>query len=54
MFVFPRELLVVVDGGDGVVEDFTVKMLMMFFGAFLLGFVCGYQYAMNEQGGITE
>jgi len=32
----------------------TVKLALMFIGAFVLGFVVGYQYALNEQGGVVE
>jgi hypothetical protein len=32
----------------------TIKLILMFIGAFVLGFVFGYQYALNEQGGIME
>ena len=32
----------------------TIKLILMFIGAFLLGFVFGYQYALNEQGGVCE
>jgi hypothetical protein len=32
----------------------TIKLALMFVGAFLLGFVFGYQYALNEQGGVAE
>jgi hypothetical protein len=36
------------------VDAITIKLILMFIGAFLLGFVVGYQYAMNEQGGLVE
>jgi hypothetical protein len=32
----------------------TIKLILMFIGAFILGFVFGYQYAMDEQGGVVE
>jgi hypothetical protein len=32
----------------------TLKLLLMFVGAFVLGFVFGYQCALNEQGGVVE
>jgi len=32
----------------------TLKLLLMFIGAFVLGFVFGYQYALNDQGGVVE
>jgi len=32
----------------------TIKLALMFIGAFLLGFVIGYQYALHEQGGVME
>jgi len=32
----------------------TIKLFLMFIGAFVLGFVFGYQYALNEQGGLVE
>jgi len=35
-------------------DAITIKLTLMFVGAFLLGFVVGYQYAMNEQGGLVE
>jgi hypothetical protein len=35
-------------------DPVTVKLLLMFAGAFILGFVFGYQYALNEQGGVVE
>jgi len=35
-------------------DPMSIKLLLMFIGAFLLGFVFGYQYAMNEQGGVCE
>ena len=35
-------------------DAITVKLILMFVGAFLLGFVVGYQYAINEQGGVME
>jgi hypothetical protein len=35
-------------------DPMTIKLLLMFVGAFLLGFVLGYQYALNEQGGVVE
>jgi hypothetical protein len=35
-------------------DAMTIKMLLMFIGAFILGFVSGYQYALNEQGGLVE
>jgi hypothetical protein len=35
-------------------DAMTIKMLLMFAGAFILGFVFGYQYALNEQGGVCE
>jgi len=34
--------------------DVTIKLILMFIGAFLLGFVFGYQYALNGQGGVVE
>jgi hypothetical protein len=36
------------------VDSITIKLFFMFIGAFILGFVFGYQYAMNEQGGLVE
>jgi len=36
------------------VDAITIKLFFMFIGAFLLGFVFGYQHAMNEQGGVVE
>lgn len=35
-------------------DGMTVKLALMFVGAFILGFVFGYQYALNEQGGLVE
>jgi hypothetical protein len=35
-------------------DPLTIKQLLMFVGAFLLGFALGYQYALNEQGGAVE
>lgn len=35
-------------------DSITIKLFFMFIGAFILGFVFGYQYAMNEQGGLVE
>jgi hypothetical protein len=35
-------------------DAMTIKLILMFIGAFLLGFVFGYQYALNEQGGVCE
>jgi len=35
-------------------DPFTIKLLLMFIGAFLLGFAFGYQYALYEQGGVVE
>jgi len=35
-------------------DAITIKLILMFIGAFLLGFVVGYQYAMNQQGGVVE
>ena len=35
-------------------DPMSIKLLLMFIGAFILGFVFGYQYAMNEQGGVCE
>ena len=35
-------------------DPITIKLALMFIGAFLLGFVFGYQYALNEQGGVVE
>ena len=32
----------------------TIKLGLMFVGAFILGFVIGYQYALHEQGGVME
>jgi hypothetical protein len=32
----------------------TIKLGLVFIGVFLLGFVVGYQYALNEQGGVVE
>jgi hypothetical protein len=37
-----------------VVDAMTIKLLLMFIGAFLLGFVLGYEYALYEQGGVVE
>jgi hypothetical protein len=36
------------------VDPITVKLLLMFVGAFLLGFAFGYEYALNEQGGVVD
>jgi hypothetical protein len=35
-------------------DPITIKLLLMFLGAFLFGFVLGYQYALHEQGGVVE
>jgi hypothetical protein len=35
-------------------DAMSIKLMLMFVGAFLLGFVFGYQYALNEQGGVVE
>ena len=35
-------------------DAITIKLILMFIGAFILGFVLGYQYALNEQGGLVE
>jgi hypothetical protein len=35
-------------------DPITIKLLLMFIGAFVLGFVLGYQFALHEQGGIVE
>jgi len=35
-------------------DGMTIKLALMFVGAFLLGFVFGYQYGMGEQGGLVE
>jgi hypothetical protein len=35
-------------------DAMTIKLILMFIGAFLLGFVFGYQYALYEQGGVCE
>jgi hypothetical protein len=35
-------------------DAITIKLTLMFIGAFLLGFVIGYQYALHEQGGVVE
>ena len=35
-------------------DPITIKLLLMFLGAFLFGFVLGYQYALLEQGGVVE
>ena len=32
------------------VEAFGIKLLLMFVGAFLLGFVVGYEYALHTAG----
>jgi len=36
------------------VDAITIKLFFMFIGAFILGFVFGYQYALHEQGGVVE
>jgi len=36
------------------VDAITIKLILMFIGAFILGFVLGYQYALYEQGGVVE
>jgi len=35
-------------------DPVTIKLILMFIGAFILGFVLGYQYALYEQGGVME
>jgi len=35
-------------------DPMTIKLILMFIGAFLLGFVFGYGYALHEQGGVVE
>jgi len=35
-------------------DAITIKLILMFAGAFILGFVLGYQYALYEQGGLVE
>jgi hypothetical protein len=35
-------------------DPITIKLLLMFIGVFVLGFVFGYQFALHEQGGIFE
>lgn len=35
-------------------DGMTIKLGLMFIGSFILGFVFGYQYALNEQGGLVE
>ena len=35
-------------------DPITIKLILMFIGAFTLGFVLGYQYGINEQGGVVE
>jgi hypothetical protein len=35
-------------------DAITIKLILMFIGAFVLGFVFGYQYALYEQGGLVE
>jgi hypothetical protein len=35
-------------------DPITIKLLLMFLGAFLFGFVIGYEYALYEQGGVVE
>jgi len=35
-------------------DPITIKLALMFIGAFLLGFVLGYEYALYEQGGVVE
>jgi hypothetical protein len=35
-------------------DAMSIKLILMFVGAFLLGFAFGYQYALNEQGGVVE
>ena len=35
-------------------DAITIKLILMFIGAFLLGVVFGYQYALNEQGSVVE
>jgi len=35
-------------------DPISIKLILMFIGAFILGFVLGYQHALNEQGGVVE
>ena len=35
-------------------DAITIKLILMFIGAFILGFVFGYGYALYEQGGVRE
>ena len=35
-------------------DPMSIKLLLMFIGAFLFGFVFGYEYALFEQGGVVE
>jgi hypothetical protein len=35
-------------------DPMTIKLILMFIGAFILGFVLGYQYALNDQAGVVE
>ena len=35
-------------------DPFSIKLLLMFIGSFILGFVFGYQYALEEQGSVVE
>jgi hypothetical protein len=35
-------------------DGMTIKLVLMFIGAFVLGFVFGYQYALYEQGGVVD
>jgi len=35
-------------------DAMTIKLGLMFVGAFLLGFAFGYGYALHEQGGVVE
>jgi hypothetical protein len=35
-------------------DAMTIKLILMFIGAFVLGFVLGYQYALDELGGVIE
>jgi hypothetical protein len=35
-------------------DAMSIKLILMFVGAFLLGFVLGYEYALYEHGGVVE
>ena len=35
-------------------DPMSIKLTLLFYGAFILGFVFGYEYALFEQGGVCE